>query len=134
MTMALSTLPRRMLSTGAAVSSMIGQLGGSIGIALLATLLQRSQQVHQAYLTTANLTGNRIQTVATQSAILSHLAGLGLSPSAADRLSAALIENQIAKQALFLSFGDVYAVVGVVALTLLIPIALFERGKSPEPS
>lgn len=134
MTMALSTLPRRMLSTGAAVSSMIGQLGGSIGIALLATLLQRSQQIHQAYLTTANLTGNRIQTVAAQGAILSHLAGLGLSPSAADRLSAALIENQIAKQALFLSFGDVYAVVGIVALILLLPIALFERGKSPESS
>lgn len=113
---------------------MIGQLGGSIGIALLATLLQHSQQVHQAYLTTANLTDNRIQTVAALRAILAHLAGLGLSPAAAGRLSAALIENQITKQALFLSFRDVYAVVGVVALLLLIPIALFERGKSPEPS
>ena len=134
MTMALSTLPRRMLSTGAAVSSMIGQLGGSIGIALLATLLQRSQQVHQAYLTTADLTANRIQTVATQGAILSHLNSLGLSPAAADRVAAALIESQVQKQALFLSFGDVYAAVGVVALILLIPIALFEQGKKPSPS
>ncbi len=132
MTMALSTLPRRMLSTGAAVSSMIGQLGGSIGIALLATLLQRSQQIHQAYLTTADLTANRIQTTAAQGTILSHLTALGLSPAAGDRVAAALIENQVEKQALFLSFGDVYAAVGIVALLLLIPIALFERPKKAE--
>ena len=136
MTMSLSTLPRRMLATGAAVSGMIGQLGGSIGIALLATLLQRSQQVHQAYLTTSNLTANRVQTTQTQQTIIAHLSSIGIPSGEASRLAIGLIEKQVSSQALFLSFADVYAAVAVAALVLLGPIFLFERSpreESPPP-
>ncbi|MGC8528704.1 MAG: DHA2 family efflux MFS transporter permease subunit [Leptospirillia bacterium] len=132
MTMSLATLPRKMLATGAAVSGMIGQLGGSIGIALLATLLQRSQQVHQAYLTTANLTANRVQTTQAQQTIISHLSSIGIPPGDASRLAIGLIEKQVSSQALFLSFSDVYAAVAVAALILLGPIFLFERSPREE--
>jgi DHA2 family multidrug resistance protein len=111
---------------------MIGQLGGSIGIALLATLLQRSQQIHQAYLTTANLTANRVQTGQTRQTIIAHLSSLGISPGEASRLAMGLIEKEVSSQALFLSFSDVYAAVAVAALILLGPIFLFERSPREE--
>ena len=137
MTMSLATLPRRMLSTGAAVSGMIGQLGGSIGIALLAALLQRSQQIHHSYLTSSNLTANRVQTLQAQQTIMTHLSSIGIPPEEASRLTLGLIEKNVSSQALFLSFSDVYAAVAVAALILLGPIFLFERapgeGSAPPP-
>lgn len=129
MTMALSTLPRPMLATGAAISSMIGQLGGSIGIATLATILQRSQQIHHAYLTTSNITENRVQTLVSNSNLISHLTSLGIPLSKARELSAGIMESQIAKQALMLSFNDIYEAVAIAAIILLAPIFLFERRK-----
>ena len=132
MTMALSTLPRPMLATGAAISGMIGQLGGSIGIAILGTILQRSQQIHQAFLTTRNLTADRVQTSVSISSLISHLIGLGVPFSRASELAAGIISSQIMKQVLTLSFNDVYEAVAIAAFALLIPIFLFERGKGSQ--
>jgi len=132
MTMALSTISRPMMATGAAVVSMIGQMGGSIGIAILATILQRSQQVHQSHLITSNLTENRLQTVVTNSSLIAQLTSLGIPLSKATELSAGIINSQIMKQALMLSFNDVYEAVAVAAAILLIPIFLFERRRSAQ--
>ncbi len=50
-TMAMATLPQDQIGNASGIYNLMRNTGGSIGIAIMTTLLARNQQVHQAYLT-----------------------------------------------------------------------------------
>jgi DHA2 family multidrug resistance protein len=51
-TMAMATLPQEQIGNASGIYNLMRNTGGSIGIAIMTTLLARNMQVHQAVLTT----------------------------------------------------------------------------------
>jgi len=99
-------LPADQSSNAAGIYALVRNEGGSIGIALSSTFLQRAAQTHQTYLT-ANLTATNV---------VRH----GASPDSA-YASMALLYGKVQEQASLLAYMDQYRMFAYV-LALLLPL------------
>jgi len=99
-------LPADQSSNAAGIYALVRNEGGSIGIALSSTFLQRAAQTHQTYLT-ANLTATNV---------VRH----GASPDSA-YASMALLYGRVQEQAALLAYMDQYRMFAYV-LALLLPL------------
>jgi DHA2 family multidrug resistance protein len=125
----LGSLPKAAIASGSGFYNLTRQLGGSIGIALLTTLLQQREAFHKdillskispydwatnqrlAQLTGAFQSGGSDATTAHQQALLS-------------------LEQIVNQQAAVMSYADVFHFVGVIFLCSL-PLLLFlDKGTS----
>ncbi|MBB5063180.1 DHA2 family efflux MFS transporter permease subunit [Granulicella mallensis] len=113
-------LPADQSSNAAGIYALVRNEGGSIGIALSSTFLQRAQQTHQTYLT-ANLTTSN--TLAMQA---SHAMGAVQRGSASDQAYAglALLYAQVHRQASLLAYMDQYRMFGYM-LAAMLPLVFF---------
>lgn len=108
------------------------QLGGSIGIALLTTLLSSRQAFHRSVLV------EKVSISDTNTTQRLHDLGAGLMAKGSDVVSAKqqalqLLDAGINLQASVLSFADTFWFVAVVFLCTLPLIALLGNGKRPAP-
>jgi len=122
-TVPLSTIMFRFLPTSessnaAGIYALTRNEGGSIGIAISSTFLQRSSQTHQTYLA-ANLTQGRAMQAA-------QAAAASLPGAVADRAHAgmALVYAQMQRQAVLLAYLDQYKLFAYI-LAFLLPLVLF---------
>jgi len=99
-------LPADQSSNAAGIYALVRNEGGSIGIALSSTFLQRASQTHQTYLT-ASLTATNV---------VRH----GASPDSA-YASMALLYGRVQEQAALLAYMDQYRMFAYV-LALLLPL------------
>jgi DHA2 family multidrug resistance protein len=113
-------LPVEQSSNAAGIYALVRNEGGSIGIALSSTFLQRTAQAHQSYLT-AHITASNVR--AMQAA---HALGGATGGSAADNAYAglALLYGQVQQQARLLAYMDQYRMLAYILLCLL-PMVLF---------
>ena len=132
MTLAMATLPRQMVASGAAIVSMMGQLGGAIGIAALATIMQRDEQIHRNYLV-SNLVPSGVSLNERIDRLTNLLAVRGMSWGEARKAAVAMINQSLDVQALMLTYGNLYIVVGTVALILILLVFLFEKTPLSHP-
>jgi MFS transporter, DHA2 family, multidrug resistance protein len=132
-TVALSAVPMREMGHASGLFNFIRTIGGSIGIAAVATLLQRGTQVHQARLTT-HLSlydpdvWDRYQT------LTATFAARGADPATAEQQAWAHLYGVVQRQALSLSFIDNFWRL-VVIFAAVIPFVLFlgRRPRLAEP-
>ena len=113
-------LPSDQSSNAAGIYALVRNEGGSIGIALSSTFLQRAQQTHQTYLT-ANLSASN---PLVQQA--SHAMGSVRGGAASDQAYAglALMYEQIHRQASLLAYMDQYRMFGYMLMAML-PLVFF---------
>ncbi len=130
-TVALSTIPRHRMPDATGLNSLLRQTGGSIGLAVFATLLTRySLKARDSML--SSLTMDR-------GAVLTRLAGLkntliarGYASDAAQSTAARILDGQIRRQAMMLSFEKLFYLSGICFLCVL-PLVYFLRApKSAE--
>src|SRR2546426_702582 len=120
--LALADLPMSKIANGTGLFNLMRQLGGSVGIALSATLLQRFAAIHRAELM-ANVT---IYSAATQerlALIQGRLAAVGTPPGLVEAKALKILDLQVTKQAMMLSFEQLFllfAAVFVLSLPLLL--------------
>lgn len=114
-------LPAEQSSNAAGIYALVRNEGGSIGIALSSTFLQRTAQAHQAYLA-ADITPSNIPAMQAAQA-LGHAVG---GSAAADNSYAglALLYHQLQRQATLLAYMDQYRMFAYILLCLL-PLVLF---------
>src|SRR5437867_10722129 len=101
--LALGELPMEKIPNGTGLFNLLRQLGGSVGIALSATLLTRFQAAHHAALAEHvtrfdELTRGRL--VGVTGSLVAH----GMLPGVAQRQAVALMDAQVTRQAFMLSF------------------------------
>jgi DHA2 family multidrug resistance protein len=113
-------LPSDQSSNAAGIYALVRNEGGSIGIALSSTFLQRAQQTHQTYLT-ANLSASN--SLVQQA---SHAMGSVRGGAASDQAYAglALMYEQVHRQASLLAYMDQYRMFGYM-LTAMLPLVFF---------
>jgi len=126
--LALADLPMTKIPNGTGLFNLMRQLGGSVGIAISATLVQRFQAIHRADLI-ANITQYSVATQARLSGIMARLASEGTPAALLQAKALRIIDGQVTAQALMLSFDQLFMLFGasfVVSLPLLL---LMHRSK-----
>ena len=128
--LSLSTLKGQEIGQGAAFTGMMRQLGGSFGIALITTFLSRQNVVHSSDL------GSKLDI--TNPAVYQRLQAMqhtfmskGMGSDEAVKASYAAMSRMVGKQAVVLSYMDVFLYLGVIFL-VCVPFVLMVKGNKQQ--
>lgn len=124
----LGPLPREEISAATGFYSLTRQLGGSIGVALLTTLLADRQGFHRAVLV-EKMTASDPQVLERIAAYTSAFVSKGFDAANAHAKALALLDGAVSLQAAVLSFNDTFRVTTVALLATLPLVLLLGRGR-----
>jgi len=130
--LALADLPMNRIPNGTGLFNLMRQLGGSVGIALSATLLQRFTAIHRADLIT-NVTPYSEATRERVTAITNSLMAGGTPPALAQTKALAVLDGLVTRQALMLSFEQLFLLFGA-CFVLSLPLLLLMHKSKGLPS
>jgi DHA2 family multidrug resistance protein len=125
----LGALPKEDMSSGSGFFGLTRQLGGSIGIAAITTLVAKQQFVHRSQIISniSDLNPAVRERLAGGTAYFSALSG---DPVAVHNRALALIDRSVDLQAILLSYRDVFYFVALIFIIVL-PLIYF-LGKTPK--
>ena len=131
--LSLSTLKGRQIGDGAAFTGMMRQLGGSFGIAAITTFMASQNMVHRSDLV------NKLDV--TSPAIQNRVAALehnfivkGIAPNIAKQDAYKMLDYSVAKQAMVLSYMDVFLFLGILFLVSVPFVLMVKRNKGKKIS
>jgi DHA2 family multidrug resistance protein len=119
----LGSIPKQDVSAGSGFYNLTRQLGGSIGIAVLTTLLDQRETFHRAILL-SKLTPYDPETSQRLTALTSLFQSRGSDAATAHQQAIAALSQLVSTQAAILSYADIFRFVGIVFLCSL-PLLLF---------
>jgi DHA2 family multidrug resistance protein len=133
-TLALSNLRGKDVASGAGLTNMMRQLGGSFGIALVTTFIQIRSWSHRGAL----LSHVSIYDAPVRERLAAMTQGFmakGASLFEAQRQAYAALEGAVVQQSLLLTYMDAFRVVGVFFLCCIPLLLLFKRrsGRATAP-
>jgi DHA2 family multidrug resistance protein len=130
----LGPIPKKDVAAATGFFSLTRQLGGSVGVALLTTLLAQRQAFHRSVLSE--------HLSATDPGVLDRVAGLtqtfigkGFGASDAHARALSLLDGAVSQQAAVLSFGDTFwatAALVLISLPLVLLLGKTNRGAKPD--
>src|SRR5689334_5816700 len=116
------------LAQGTGMFNLTRQLGGSLGIAVMATLLTRFTAAKKALLT-EHLTTMDPMSLGRLQSITSGLIAKGANPLVAKQQALFMLDRQVQAQASVLAFSRIYILSGVILLASLPLLFMFRTGK-----
>ncbi len=131
-TLALASVTVSQLPNATALFSVVRNIGGSAGIAIVTTLLSRRAQVHQSTLV-AHVHVWDPETTERLRHWTEHFLAHGADTSTAGRRALAMLYREIQTQAQVLAFIDDFRLLAVMYASLVLLILLMRR-PLPEPS
>lgn len=125
---AVGTLPKQEIGNATGIYNLMRNVGGSVGISMVTTLLARHAQVHQAFLAqhVSPYDPEAVQRLRDLEAMLTPQVGAQAAPGAAQ----AMLYSMVVRQATLLAFVDNFRLMAVLALCCL-PLALLLRPTKP---
>lgn len=124
-TLALSTLKGQEIGEGAAFTGMMRQLGGSFGVATITTFLARQNMVHRNDLV-SKLDVNNPAVQQRVEGLQRTFLGKGMAPDVALQSGYKLLDFTVTKQAMVLSYMDVFLYLGLMFL-ICVPFVLMVK-------
>ena len=124
----LGPLPKRDIAAGSGFYSLTRQLGSSIGIASITTMLARKEALHRAVLVN-DITAYRQPMVDRMRMLTANFTAHGGDPVLGHRNALALIDRMVNGQAALLSYRDIFFYVAVL-FVMSLPLVLLLGGKS----
>lgn len=130
--LATQGLPLDRAASASALFNMLRNLGGSIGIALLATRIEVREKFHSAQL------GGSISlydppTTERIGALTGYFTTLGADTASATTRALQVLDQTVRREAFVLSFGDAFTLLGVILLAT-IPLVWLVRPAAANPS
>ncbi|MDE3236292.1 MAG: DHA2 family efflux MFS transporter permease subunit [Bacteroidota bacterium] len=129
-TISLADLEGTEIPQGTALSNMVRQLGGSIGIALITTYISTDTAKHYAYLV-ENITATSPETQQRVNMLSHGFMGKGFDMHTATAQAYGLISRGIEGQATFLTYKDLFVYLGLFFLVLIPLLIMFRSKKKP---
>ncbi|HEY6829881.1 MAG TPA: DHA2 family efflux MFS transporter permease subunit [Gemmatimonadaceae bacterium] len=117
------------LAQGTGMFNLTRQLGGSLGIAVMATLLTRFTSEKKALLT-EHLTTMDPTSLGRLDAITRGLLARGMNPVTAKQQALMMLDRQVQAQASVLAFSRIYILSGIILVATLPLLFLFKTGKN----
>ncbi len=131
-TVALSTIPRHRMPDATGLNSLLRQIGGSIGLAVMATLMTRfATRARDAMLPNVSL--SRPVVMARVQGMAAMLQSKGYDVASARSTAARMLDLQLRQQAMVLSFERLFYVCGIAFLCVL-PLTLLLRSPHHGPA
>lgn len=127
----LGPLPKKDVGAGSGFYSLTRQLGGSIGIAILTTLLAQRTSMHHSMIS-EHVTASNPAAVERVQVLTNALVARGTTPTAATQQAYAVIEKGVRLQSSVMAFGDLFMIVGVAFLVCL-PLVFLLGGRGGKP-
>jgi DHA2 family multidrug resistance protein len=125
---AMSHISREKIGNATSIFNLMRNIGGSIGIAVMTTLLARRQQFHQSRLIERVVPGNpRGYELLHQ--FTGYFAVRGTDPTTAAHRAFGAIYGIVQQQAAMLSFVEAFKIVGLVFLAMIPMVALLKDPK-----
>jgi MFS transporter, DHA2 family, multidrug resistance protein len=121
-TLTLSTIAKEEMGNATGIYSLLRNVGGSVGIAISATLLQRYSQFYQTILV-AHVTPYDRVAQSRVAALTAANVAKGLDSVTAQKTAMAMIYGSIRQQSYMLSYNRIFFIVGI-AFLIIIPLLL----------
>ena len=128
MTLAFSNVRKEEMGNATAIYNFLRNLGGSVGVAFVTTMISRRAQFHQSHLV-EHLTpfDPSYQIASQQSAqILQHR---GFESSVSQHGGLSVIYHELLRQASMMSFNDAFHLISLLMISVLPLALLMKRGK-----
>jgi DHA2 family multidrug resistance protein len=117
-TLALSSIPRHRLPDATGLNSLLRQTGGSVGLAVFATLMTRyATQIRDSMLPSVNL--SRPEVASRLAGIERMLAGRGLDAQSAHAGAVRMLDGIVRREAMLLTFEKLFYLSGIAFLCVL---------------
>jgi DHA2 family multidrug resistance protein len=130
-TMAMATLPNEQIGNASGMYNLMRNTGGSIGIAIMTTLLARNSQVHQSVLM-ANINEYSNEFRQTFAGIYNGFVG-PFGPGPATQMTYATINRLVAQQAAVLAYLDDFRTLAVLCILCIPAGFLFKAVRDAKP-
>jgi MFS transporter, DHA2 family, multidrug resistance protein len=127
-TAAYAFLPREKNNAASGLMNLARNIGGSVGISLVTTMLDRRTQVHQNYLSSHLSASNPAFQSMLQGATRAMQAH-GASAAYATQQAYALIENTVQRQATMLAYIDDFRLLAWAILAMIPMVFLMKKGR-----
>lgn len=124
-TIALSRVPRYKLTDATGLNSLLRQIGGSVGLAIFASLISRFA-VQARHGLVAHIDPGRPEVIYRLAGIKSMLLSRGFSPAAAEEGAHRMLAGLVLQQSMVLSFEKLFLSAGIAFICVL-PLTLFLR-------
>jgi DHA2 family multidrug resistance protein len=131
-TVALTSIPRHKMSDATGSNSLVRQIGGSVGLAIFATLLSRNQSIARVGLIAHLNPGNPevLARIASSQRMLAARGGLDMNT--ARTTAQAMLNFGVERQASVLAFEKMFLLAGLLFL-LVLPLLFFLKAPNDEP-
>jgi DHA2 family multidrug resistance protein len=117
------------LAQGTGMFNLMRQLGGSLGIAIMATLLAHFMSVEKTMLV-EHVGANDPETLSRLSLLARGLISRGMNPITAQQQALAILDRQVSVQSSMLAFSKIYLYSGLVLIGALPLLLLFRTGRA----
>jgi DHA2 family multidrug resistance protein len=124
-TVALSSIPRTRMTDATGLNSLLRQVGGSIGLAIFATMLTRGATRAHGSIISHIVPGNTMLLVES-AAMKKLLAGHGFDAVASEAGSMRLIDSIVRQQSMVLSFEKLFLIAGI-SFACVLPLVFLLR-------
>ena len=121
-TVTLATISKEEMGNATGIFSLLRNIGGSVGIAISATMLARYSQFYQTTLV-AHVTPYNPLAQSQTATLKGALMGRGMNAVAAEQGALGIIYSKVVRQAYMLSYNRIFFVVGI-AFLIIIPLLL----------
>ncbi|NVD98196.1 DHA2 family efflux MFS transporter permease subunit [Massilia sp. BJB1822] len=118
------------MPSASSLFNMTRNLGGSIGIALLATALTKREQFHSARLG-ESVTAFSSEVVQRLDVLTQSFISRGMDPSTASNMAMKAIDNLVRREAFVMGYNDGFLLVGWILLACIPVLWLSDKVKSP---
>jgi MFS transporter, DHA2 family, multidrug resistance protein len=119
-------VPSRNTEQAASLMNIARNTGGSMGISLYTTVLAQHEQLHQSRLV-ESIYPSSIEYQNTLSQLTEYFLQRGSSHQDAQQQAFAFIAQQVSRQAILLSYVDMFALLGALAIVLMLIILILLR-------
>ncbi|HIJ80560.1 MAG TPA: DHA2 family efflux MFS transporter permease subunit [Desulfuromonadales bacterium] len=131
-TVTLSTIPKTEMGNATGMFNLLRNIGGSVGIAMAATLLARNQQFYQTSLV-ARINPYNPLWQERFSSIKQSLIAKGINASQADTTALTMIYGVVRREAGALSFNYIFFILGIAFLIIIPLLTLLKRSEHSAP-
>jgi DHA2 family multidrug resistance protein len=128
--MGFMDVPRHLNNKASSLYSLCRNLGGSFGIALIATYLYRHTQIWQTHLG-SNLTSASVEAQQALSRVSEALVAAGADPASIPAQAHAMLYRQLQHQAGLMAYIDSFHAMALM-MFLVAPLALLMPGVMPK--
>jgi DHA2 family multidrug resistance protein len=129
-TISMASIPKETMGNATSIFNLLRNLGGSIGIASVTTLIARYQQMHINVLG-ANVTASSPQAQTLLSNMRSLMMARGADITTASQQSYAAVFRMVEQQAMILSYVDVFRLLGFIFILLAPMVLIMKKPSTP---